>query len=122
LPIRLLPLDSHTLISQKTLRLLPLDSHTLISQKTLRLLPLEQLESTLLGDVAEFLQLLNRLEASGMFPLADNAAGPGLHKVLLLETTGGVVRSTMPNLGLASNCRCLCAACLPVLACVHFYY
>ena len=71
---------------------------------------LKQFEGTLLGDIAELLQLLNRLEASGMFPLANNATGPGLHEVLPLETTGGVVCSTMPYLGLAANSCNLSAA------------
>ena len=89
-----------------------------------RLLPLEQLECPLLSDITKLLELLNRLEASGMFPLADDATSPGLHEVLPLEATGGVVSTTMPNLGLASNCRGLRSAShvVPVLTCVHFYY
>ncbi len=88
------------------------------------LLTLEELECPLLGHIAELLELLNRLEASSVLALADDATGPCLHKVLLLQTTGGVVCSTMPNLSLAANSRNLRAAIhvVPVLACVHFYY
>jgi len=74
------------------------------------LLTLEELECPLLGDIAELLELLNRFETGRMLTLADNATGPGSHQVLLLETTGGMVCSTMPNLGLAANCWDLCAA------------
>ena len=59
-----------------------------------------------------------------MLALADDATCPGLHQVPLLEATGGVVCSSMPNLCLAANSRNLGAAIhvVPVLACVHFYY
>ncbi len=43
------------------------------------LLTLEELESTLLGDIAELLELLNGLETGGMLALADDASSPGSH-------------------------------------------
>jgi hypothetical protein len=64
------------------------------------LLLLEKLECALLGNISCLLELLHRLEASGVLLLGDNATLSGLHQILLGEATGSVSGSPVPNLRL----------------------
>jgi hypothetical protein len=64
---------------------------------------LEQLERTLLGLVALAGEVLQSLLASHHLLATHNAAMLVLDEVLLLQTTGGVLSSTVENLGLGAN-------------------
>ena len=64
---------------------------------------LEELERALLGDVAELTQLGDRLLASRVLLLADDAARLRLHQVTLLQATGRVLRRAVENLRLAAD-------------------
>ena len=61
---------------------------------------LEELEGALLGDISGLSQLLDCLEACCVLGLGYNAALAGLHEILLLEATGGVLGRAVVNLGL----------------------
>ena len=63
----------------------------------------EEVEGALLGLVALARQVLERLATGGLLPSADDATVLVLYEVLLLEATGGVLRSIVPYLGLGSN-------------------
>jgi hypothetical protein len=60
----------------------------------------EELESTLLGYIALAAEGLNPLEADGVLALAYNATLACLHKILLGESTGSVLSSSVIYLGL----------------------
>ncbi len=47
--------------------------------------------------------MLESLEASGVFTLGNDATLLGLHQILLGETTGSVLGSSMPDLRLGAN-------------------
>ncbi len=64
---------------------------------------LEQLEGALLGLVALAGQVLQSLLASSHLLATDNAAMLVLDEILLLQTTGGVLGSSVENLGLGAN-------------------
>ncbi len=64
---------------------------------------LEQLEGTLLGLVALAGQVLQSLLAGSHLLATDNAAMLVLNEILLLQTTGGVLGSSVENLGLGAN-------------------
>jgi len=64
----------------------------------------EEAERTLLGLVALPGKILERLAAGGHLAAADNPAVLVLDQVLLLQTTGGVLRRTVPDLRLGANC------------------
>ena len=64
---------------------------------------LEQLERTLLGNIALLLQELDRLEARRVLLLAHDTALAGLHEVLLREATGGVLGRAVEDLGLRAH-------------------
>jgi hypothetical protein len=64
---------------------------------------LEQLEGTLLGDVAELAELQDGLLASGLLAAGYNATTLGLDQILLVETTGSVLGSAVENLGLGAD-------------------
>jgi len=84
----------------------------------------EQLEGSLLGDIARLLQLLERLEARGVLLLGHDAALASLHQVLLGQATGSVLGRSVVDLGLGAN-RYNLATALDILAShvrgVHFY-
>ena len=63
----------------------------------------EEGELALLGDEAELTQGLDGLLAGSVLLLGNNAAGAGLHKVLLEETTGSVLGSAMEDFGLGAD-------------------
>lgn len=64
---------------------------------------LEQLEGALLGHVAELAELQDGLLASGLLAAAYNATALGLDQILLVETTGSVLGSSVENLGLGAD-------------------
>ena len=64
----------------------------------------EEAECALLRLVALPGKILERLAASGHLAAADNPAVLVLNKVLLLETAGGVLRRTVPDLRFRANC------------------
>ena len=63
-----------------------------------------QSEGSLLGDVAERAEVLDRLLARGML-LTRNDATVVLHQVLLGETSWGVLGSSVKHLGFGSDGR-----------------
>jgi hypothetical protein len=64
----------------------------------------EERELALLGRVASGAEVLERLLASHHLAAANNAAVLVLDKVSLLEATGGVLRRSVENLGLRTDC------------------
>lgn len=68
------------------------------------ILSLEELKCAFLGLVSRLHEILERLLALRVLSAADDAALV-LHQVLLLKTTGCVVRCTVPYLGLAADSR-----------------
>ena len=64
----------------------------------------EQPERTLLSLVALARQVLECLLASHHLAAAYNSTVLVLHKISLLEATGGVLRGTVPDLSLGANC------------------
>jgi hypothetical protein len=92
------------------------------------LLLLKKLEGTLLGDITSLLELLESLEASSVFLLGNDATLSGLHQILLGQTTGSVLGSSVPDLGLGASSNHLTTG-LDILAShvsrvgvrVHFY-
>jgi len=68
-----------------------------------RSLLLEQLESSLLSNIASLAELLECLLASSVLLLAHNAALASLHEVLAGEAAGRVLGSAMPDLCLCAN-------------------
>lgn len=80
----------------------PLEETTLLTAGDTTVL-IEQTEGTLLGLVALASQVLQGLLASGHLATAHDAAMLVLNEVLLLQTTGRVLSSTVENLGLGTN-------------------
>jgi hypothetical protein len=64
----------------------------------------EERKLALLGRVASGTEVLKRLLASQHLAAAYNATVLVLDKVSLLEATGGVLRRSMENLGLRTDC------------------
>lgn len=89
----------------------------------------EEFKSTLLGDIARLLELLESLEARGVFTLRNDATLLGLHQILLGQATGSVLGSSVPDLRLGARSHhsttllLLLLVLLLVLASVlyHFY-
>lgn len=75
---------------------------------------LEELECSLLGDIALLLKNLDRLEARRVLLLAHNTALASLHEILLLKPTGGVLGRAVEDLGLRAH-RDLCTTLLSIL-------
>ena len=65
----------------------------------------KQGERALLGLVPLCRQVLEGLAPSGLLAAANNASVLVVHKVLLVQATGGVFCCAVENLGLGSNCR-----------------
>lgn len=80
----------------------PLEETTLLAAGATAVLA-EQLEAALARLVALASQILQGLLAREHLLAADNAAVLVLHQILLLEATGGVLSSTVVNLGLRAN-------------------
>jgi len=70
-----------------------------------RSLLLKELKRALLGNIARLLQLLQRLLASRVLLLADDAALASLHEIALCQAAGRVLGRAMPDLGLRSYRR-----------------
>ena len=64
---------------------------------------LEQLEGTLLSDIAHSTQLLDGLLASSLLAAADDTTTLGLDQVLLVETTGSVLGTPVVNFGFRTD-------------------
>lgn len=58
---------------------------------------LEELEGTLLSDVAHLAELLDCLLASGVLAAADDATTLGLHQILPSEATGSMLGGAVEN-------------------------
>ena len=100
--------------------LLHLGGARLAETSTLGVL-LEELEGTLLGDVAELAQLLDSLLTRGVLLAADDASALGLHQILLDETTGSVLGGAVEDSSLGAHggqlgATLLLALCLAALA------
>ena len=76
---------------------------------------LEELEGTLLGDVAELTQLLDCLLARRVLAAADDATTLGLHQILLGEATGSVLGGAVENGRLGAHGGDLCTSLLLAL-------
>lgn len=79
---------------------------------------LKQLERALLRDISQLTQTLDRLQASRVLLLANNAALLRLHQVLLRQPTGRVLGRAVENLGRAAR-RDHATLLLTVLASSH---
>lgn len=64
---------------------------------------LEQLERTLLRLVPGLHEVLQRLASEGVLLPGNNPALLRAHEILLLESSGGVVRSAVPHLQLGAD-------------------
>jgi hypothetical protein len=80
---------------------------------------LKQLERALLRDISKLTQTLDRLQASRVLLLADNAALLRLHQVLLRKPTGRVLSRAVENLRSAARRQHISTLLLTVLACSH---
>ncbi len=67
------------------------------------LMLLEEFECPLLGDEAQLLEFLDRLEASAVLLTAHNAADLRLHEILLGEPTACVVGGAVKHLSLRAD-------------------
>ena len=63
----------------------------------------EKFKCSLLGNISGLLELLESLETGGVFTLGNNATLLSLHQILLGETTGSVLSSSVPDLRLGAN-------------------
>jgi len=61
---------------------------------------LKELERSLLRLVASLVKGLDSTQADGVLLSADNATLLGLHQILARQTSGGVSRISVPDLGL----------------------
>lgn len=64
---------------------------------------LKKLEGTLLGYIAQLLELLDCLQAGSVLPAADDATDLGLHQILLREATGRMMGGAVEYLGLGAD-------------------
>jgi hypothetical protein len=78
------------------------DKHPLLFLESLMLS--KKLESTLLRNISRLLQLLQSLQTSRMLLLGNNTSLSGLHQILLGQTTGSMLGSSVENLRLRASC------------------